>query len=142
MKLNNIWGYGQLFGYSGLDGVNRYYNDFIGTLTGQERDRIEQNSLARSAFAGNSIKAGSKLDFSIGYQCQIFDFKVIEHSSTKKQGKRLFSHFPVLSHQSRPAFSANPMRIFMHWIAWPEAPLVRLSIQLVTISLLVLGSML
>lgn len=33
MKLNNIWGYGQLFGYSGIDGVNRYYNDFIGTLT-------------------------------------------------------------------------------------------------------------
>ncbi len=33
MKLNNIWGYGQLFGYSGLDGQNRYDNDFIGTLT-------------------------------------------------------------------------------------------------------------
>ena len=33
MKLNNIWGYGQLFGYSGLDGANRYDNDFIGTLT-------------------------------------------------------------------------------------------------------------
>ena len=38
MKLNNIWGYGQLFGYSGLDGKNRYYNDFIGTLT---RRKIE-----------------------------------------------------------------------------------------------------
>ena len=33
MKLNNIWGYGQLFGFSGIDGVNRYLNDFIGTLT-------------------------------------------------------------------------------------------------------------
>lgn len=33
MKLNDIWGYGQLFGYSALDGPNRYYNDFIGTLT-------------------------------------------------------------------------------------------------------------
>ena len=33
MKLNNIWGYGQLFGFSALDGQNRYYNDFIGTLT-------------------------------------------------------------------------------------------------------------
>ena len=33
MKLNKIWGYGQLFGFSGLDGINRYYNDFIGTLT-------------------------------------------------------------------------------------------------------------
>ncbi len=33
MKLHNIWGYGQLFGYSGLDGPNRYYNDFVGTLT-------------------------------------------------------------------------------------------------------------
>ena len=29
MKLNNIWGYGQLFGYSGLEGPNRYYDDFI-----------------------------------------------------------------------------------------------------------------
>lgn len=38
MKLNNIWGYEQLFGYSGLDGKNRYYNDFIGTLT---RRKIE-----------------------------------------------------------------------------------------------------
>ena len=33
MKLNKTWGYGQLFGFSGLDGINRYYNDFIGTLT-------------------------------------------------------------------------------------------------------------
>ena len=33
MKLNNIWGYGQLFGFSAIDGINRYYNDFIGTLT-------------------------------------------------------------------------------------------------------------
>lgn len=32
MKLNNIWGYGQLFGYSAIDGPNRYYNDFIGVL--------------------------------------------------------------------------------------------------------------
>ncbi len=37
MKLHNIWGYGQLFGYSAIDGPNRYYNDFIGTLT---RDKI------------------------------------------------------------------------------------------------------
>jgi hypothetical protein len=29
MKLNNIWGYGQLFGYSGLEGPNRYYDDNI-----------------------------------------------------------------------------------------------------------------
>ncbi len=36
MKLNNIWGYGQLFGFSGLDGPNRYYNDFIGTLTNRK----------------------------------------------------------------------------------------------------------
>lgn len=36
MKLNNIWGYGQLFGYSGIDGKNRYYNDFIGTLTSRK----------------------------------------------------------------------------------------------------------
>lgn len=33
MKLHNIWGYGQLFGFSGLDGRNYYFNDFIGTLT-------------------------------------------------------------------------------------------------------------
>ena len=33
MKLNNIWGYGQLFGFSALDGANRFKNDFIATLT-------------------------------------------------------------------------------------------------------------
>ncbi|MBQ8725957.1 MAG: hypothetical protein IJY84_02510 [Clostridia bacterium] len=38
MKLHNVWGYGQLFGFSGLDGKNRYYNDFVGTLT---RRKIE-----------------------------------------------------------------------------------------------------
>ena len=38
MKLNNIWGYGQLFGFSGLDGKNRYYNDFVGTTM---RKKIE-----------------------------------------------------------------------------------------------------
>lgn len=36
MKLNNIWGYGQLFGFSGIDGVNRYSNDFVGTLTAKK----------------------------------------------------------------------------------------------------------
>lgn len=36
MKLNDVWGYGQLFGYSALDGTNRYYKDFIGTLTDQK----------------------------------------------------------------------------------------------------------
>jgi len=29
MKLNKKWGYGQLFGFSALDGPNRYYEDFI-----------------------------------------------------------------------------------------------------------------
>jgi len=29
MKLNKIWGYGQLFGYSAFDGPNRYYEDNI-----------------------------------------------------------------------------------------------------------------
>ena len=29
MKLNKIWGYGQLFGYSGIEGPNRYYEDNI-----------------------------------------------------------------------------------------------------------------
>lgn len=29
MKLNKIWGYGQLFGYSAIDGPNRYYEDCI-----------------------------------------------------------------------------------------------------------------
>ena len=36
MKLNNIWGYGQLFGFSGVDGICRYHNDFIGTLTSKK----------------------------------------------------------------------------------------------------------
>ena len=29
MKLNHKWGYGQLFGYSALEGPNRYYEDNI-----------------------------------------------------------------------------------------------------------------
>ena len=33
MKLNNIWGYGQLFAFSALDGKTRYYQDFCGHLT-------------------------------------------------------------------------------------------------------------
>ena len=33
MKLNNVWGYGQIFGFSGIDGKNRQINDFVGTLT-------------------------------------------------------------------------------------------------------------
>ncbi len=32
MKLNKIWGYGQLFGFSGVDGQSRYMNDCIATL--------------------------------------------------------------------------------------------------------------
>ena len=36
MKLNNVWGYGQLFGFSAVDGLNRYFNDFIGTLTSKK----------------------------------------------------------------------------------------------------------
>ncbi len=36
MKLHNKWGYGQLFGFSGLDGTNRYTDDFVGTLTRQK----------------------------------------------------------------------------------------------------------
>ncbi len=32
MKLNKIWGYGQLFGFSGIDGQSRYLNDCIATL--------------------------------------------------------------------------------------------------------------
>ena len=36
MKLNNIWGHGQLFAFSGLDGVTRYYDDFFGTLTNKK----------------------------------------------------------------------------------------------------------
>ena len=33
MKLNNVWGYGQLFAFSALDGKTRYYQDFCGHLT-------------------------------------------------------------------------------------------------------------
>ncbi len=36
MKLNNIWGYGQLFGFSGLDGNSRFQNDFVGTFTARK----------------------------------------------------------------------------------------------------------
>ena len=33
MKAHNIGGYGQLFGYSGLDGRNSCFYDFVGTFT-------------------------------------------------------------------------------------------------------------
>jgi len=33
MKLNNVWGYGQIFGFSGLDGECRFLNDCVATLT-------------------------------------------------------------------------------------------------------------
>ena len=36
MKMHNVWGYGQLFGYSGLDGQNFCINDFVGTLTAKK----------------------------------------------------------------------------------------------------------
>lgn len=36
LKLNDIWGYGQLFGFSALDGVNRFNSDFVGTLTAKK----------------------------------------------------------------------------------------------------------
>jgi len=36
MKMHNIWGYGQLFGFSGLDGQNFCINDFVGTLTAKK----------------------------------------------------------------------------------------------------------
>ena len=36
MQLNDIWGYGQLFGFSGLDGQTRLYSDFVATLDEQE----------------------------------------------------------------------------------------------------------
>ena len=51
MKLNNIWGYGQLFGFSGLEGVNQYQNDFIGTLTAKKIGvRFELNDWVKVQF--------------------------------------------------------------------------------------------
>ena len=35
MKLPNRYGYGTLFGCSGIDGENRHQNDFIGMLMPQ-----------------------------------------------------------------------------------------------------------
>jgi len=35
MELNNIYGYGHLFGQSAIDGINSYKNDFIGVLMSQ-----------------------------------------------------------------------------------------------------------
>ncbi len=36
MQLNDIWGYGQLFAFSGLDGLTKFPGDFVATL--DERD--------------------------------------------------------------------------------------------------------
>ena len=72
MKLNNIWGYGQLFGYSAIDGINRYYNDFIGTLTREKigirfelKDWIKvvfpiEGRVKFSAITGDMIEATTK----------------------------------------------------------------------------------
>ena len=51
MKLNDVWGYGQLFGFSGLDGVTRYYDDFVGTLTTKKGEiRFELRQWVKIAF--------------------------------------------------------------------------------------------
>ncbi len=51
MKLNDIWGYGQLFGFSGLEGVTRYYDDFVGTLTWKKGEiRFELREWVKIAF--------------------------------------------------------------------------------------------
>ena len=51
MKLNDVWGYGQLFGFSGLDGVTRYYDDFVGTLTTKKGEiRFELREWVKIAF--------------------------------------------------------------------------------------------
>lgn len=72
MKLNNIWGYGQLFGFSAIDGINRYYNDFIGTLTHKKigirfelKDWIKvhfpvQGRIKFNAITGDMIDAKTK----------------------------------------------------------------------------------
>ena len=51
MKLNDVWGYGQLFAFSGLDGVTRYYDDFVGTLTNKKGEiRFELREWVKIAF--------------------------------------------------------------------------------------------
>ncbi len=80
MKLNNIWGYGQLFGFSAIDGRNRYYNDLIGTLTSKKigiRFELKEwikfhfpikGRIRFNAITGDMIDAVTKSgDFFIGY---------------------------------------------------------------------------
>lgn len=54
MKLHNIWGYGQLFGLSALDGKNDYFNDFIGMSTAKEIEiRFEFKEWIKVDFSGD-----------------------------------------------------------------------------------------
>lgn len=56
MKLNNIWGYGQLFGFSAIEGPNRYYDDFVGTLTNRKIEiRFELIEWVKIYFPFNNI---------------------------------------------------------------------------------------
>ena len=51
MKLNNVWGYGQLFAFSGLEGVTRYYDDFVATLGWKKGElRFELREWVKIAF--------------------------------------------------------------------------------------------
>ena len=51
MKLNNVWGYGQLFAFSGLDGLTRYYDDFVATLRWKKGEiRFELKEWVKASF--------------------------------------------------------------------------------------------
>ena len=51
MKLNNIWGYGQLFAFSGIDGQARYHDELVCTLTSRPLEiRMELRSWVKITF--------------------------------------------------------------------------------------------
>lgn len=62
MKFNKQWGYGQLFGFSALEGPNRYYDDFIlMTMKKKLSFRIEY----RSHYVLINFPTSDKVTFSV-----------------------------------------------------------------------------
>ncbi len=76
MKLNKIWGYGQLFGFSGIEGPNRYYDDFIlMTMKKKLEFRIEYKS--------HYIKFNFPFEGKISFKYVMSDFVVASINETE-----------------------------------------------------------
>ena len=67
MKLNKKWGYGQLFGFSALDGPSRYYEDFI-LMTMKKKFEF------RFEFRPHWVKLSFPIESNITVTCLMSDF--------------------------------------------------------------------